>query len=357
MLSSAFPEPVTRAGRGGDRLWRRGDLPLAGFAGRQSVVDETAARAYLPPFVADVQERPDIAIIGPGKVGRAIGILAGRAGWRVVSVGGRDPARAERAAAEIPAPAKTCSPIEAAATGALVLLTVPDEVIEPLCRELAVAGGFKQGAVVGHCSGALDSEVLAPARERCGCAVGSMHPLQTFPTAAAAVERFPGTHCFCEGDERAAEVLEALAAAMGGLPVRIASAAKPLYHAAAVMACNYLVAMLDAAGAAGEAAGIDPATFRAAMAPIARATVENVLAMGSAAALTGPIARGDAETVRRHLAAMTGEPRLARLYRAAGEWTVALAQRKGTIDAEAAGALRRVLGARVQCGPSGPACR
>jgi len=294
--------------------------------------------------VTDVQERPDIAIIGPGKVGRAIGILAGRAGYRIVSVGGRDKAKAERAAGEIGAGAKAATVAEAAAAGQLVLLTVTDAAIGPLCDELAAAGALRQGAMVAHCSGALDAEVLASARRLGGCAVGSMHPLQTFATSEAAVARFPGTYCFCEGDERAVASLESLASAIGGVAVRIASADKVLYHAAAVMACNYLAAMLDASVAAGEAAGIDRATFLAAAGAIARATVENVIAMGPAEALTGPIARGDAETVARHLAALAGgDERLARLYRAAGEWTVGLARRKGTIDADAAKMLRQTL--------------
>jgi predicted short-subunit dehydrogenase-like oxidoreductase (DUF2520 family) len=110
------------------------------------------------------------------------------------------------------------------------------------------------------------------------------------------------------------------------------------------VACNYLPALLDAAGALCARAGIDPSVARAALAPLVRATLENVLAAGPEAALTGPIARGDVATVHRHLEALAGgEAELDELYRAMGRWTVALARRKGTIDDAQAQALRRAL--------------
>jgi len=314
---------------------------------------ERASGLILPDSKASVEQRPDITIIGPGKVGRAIATLAARAGYRIAAVAGRDAARTRQIAGLLGPDVKACSAPEAARAAGLVLLTVPDDAIERVCRKLADAGAFRAESVVAHCSGALSSDALLSAREQCGCAVGSMHPLQTFPSPGAAAERFGGTYCFCEGDERALGELEALAKAIGGVPVRIAKESKPLYHAAAVMACNYLAALLDAAVALAEQAGVDRSTYLRAMAPIVRATVENVFASGPEAALTGPIARGDAETVRRHLEAMANvDARLDGLYRAAGEWTVELAKRKGTIDARAAQELPRVLAENTRKGAS-----
>ncbi len=289
--------------------------------------------------------QPDIAIIGPGKVGTAIAILATKAGRAVSAVGGRDRARTARAAAAISPSAKPCRPRQAAAAAGLVLLTVSDDAIASVCDELAES--FAKGAVVAHCSGALGSEVLGSARRR-GCAVGSMHPLQTFPSVQAAVEALPGAYCFIEGDPPAIAALERLATDIGARPVRIVSAAKPLYHAAAVVACNYLTALADAAEALCHQAGIEQSTARKALAPLVRATLENVLASGPEEALTGPIARGDVATVQRHLEALaTGQGDLDGLYRAMGRWTVALALRKGTIDAAQAQALRRLLHAPI----------
>ena len=295
-------------------------------------------------FPLDMDNRPDIAILGPGTVGTAIGVLAARAGWTVAAVGGRDAARARQAAKAIGHGAKACTLHEAAGAAGLVLLTVSDDAIAAVCDELA--DGFRRGAVVAHCSGALGSEALASARAR-RCAVGSMHPLQTFPSVEAAVGAMTGAYCFIEGDAAAVAALERLARDIGGRPVPIASSAKPLYHAAAVVACNYLAALVDAASALCGRAGIDEPTGRAALGPLVRATLENVLAAGPAAALTGPIARGDAATVRRHLEALAGGERdLDELYRAMGRWTVELALRKGTIDAPKAAALRGLLDER-----------
>ncbi|MHC4718024.1 MAG: Rossmann-like and DUF2520 domain-containing protein, partial [Planctomycetota bacterium] len=207
-------------------------------------------------------EKPDIAIIGPGRVGTALAVAAARAGYRVVGAAGRDAGRVKDAASRIGPDVAVGSPEEIAPRAPVVLLTVPDDAIEGLCRQLAEARAFAPGAVVAHCSGALSSEVLSPARDLCGAAIGSIHPLQTFPDAETGVERVGGTYFFCEGDDRAVAVLAALAEAVGGTPVRIAPEAKLLYHAAAVMACNCLAALLDASFRTAWEAGIDPALAR-----------------------------------------------------------------------------------------------
>ena len=298
---------------------------------------------------------PDIAILGPGKVGTALGTLAARAGWPVRAVGGRSLSRARKAAGAIRAAAKTGGKVaapdlaevmtldKAAGAGTLVLLTVPDDAIEAVCNRLARRGAFRPDAIVAHCSGALGSDVLQSAADR-GCAIGSLHPLQTFPTVESAVGLLPGAYCFIEGDRRAAPVLTRLARAVGGVPFAIAPGAKALYHASACIASNYLVAIVDAALACGEAAGIPRAQHRRALGPLLRGTLENVLRMRTEQALTGPIARGDAATVQRHLEALRGaSPDLAALYSALARWTIPLARRKGTLPPEAARRLERLM--------------
>lgn len=291
-----------------------------------------------------MNERPDIAIVGPGVVGTTLGILAARAGYRVVGVGGRDEARARAAAEAIGPGVRAGKSDQIAPTGRLVLLTIPDDAIEPVCRELAAAGAFARGAIVAHCSGAISSEVLAPARELCAAAVGSMHPLQTFPNVAAALEKFPGTYCFCEGDDAAVAALMAFAEAVGGKPIRMPSSGKLLYHAAAVFASNYLAALLDASLTAAERAGIRRDDALAALAPLVRATADNVMAEGPVRALTGPIARGDEELIARQLREVSAaDADLGRIYKLLGARAVELAVRKGTIDAAVADRLRKLL--------------
>jgi len=286
--------------------------------------------------------KPTIAIIGAGKVGTALGALAQGSGYTLAAVADVSPEAAEAAAKRTGA--AICSDAEAAAAAHLVLLTVPDDQIAGLCDELASADAFSVGAVVAHCSGALGSDVLSAAKDKCGCRIASCHPLQTFPTAEAAMEKISGATFFIEGDPEAGEMLERLAADIGGRAVRIPTQVKVLYHAAAVMACNYLAALLDAAAETAEQAGVERGSFLEAAEPLVRATVDNVFSMGPAAALTGPIERGDVATVRRHLAALRDCPaELNELYKAAGMWTVDLACRKGRLKDADAEALRELL--------------
>lgn len=286
-----------------------------------------------------------LSIVGPSKVGTAIGVLARREGCQVAAVGGRDPVKTKAAADRIGGGVEACTPLEAAGAGDIVLLAVSDDAIREVCAELAGAGAFADGAIVGHCSGALGSDILQAARDRCGCHVASIHPLQTFPTAQSAIEGLAGVFWFSEGDEPAVKVLNDLIAAIGGKPVGISSEQKPLYHAAAVFACNYLTALMDMTLATAGGAGVDSQTAWEALEPLVKNTVTNISTLGPAAALTGPIARGDVKTVMRHMNALREhDPELAKLYSALGQWTIELARKKSSIDESAAEALRKVLG-------------
>ena len=268
----------------------------------------------------------DISIIGCGKVGAAIAQLAAGAGRNVAALASRNRDRARDLAVRIGNPEAACDIARAAGGGGLVLLTVTDDAIAALCGELASEGAFTTGSIVAHCSGALGSDILSPARDSCGAQIASMHPLTTFPTADAAIEKFAGTYCFCEGDLTATDALMDLASDIGGKPMLISSHAKVLYHAAAVMASNYLTALLDAAVTLCDTAGIDRVTAWDALSPLVAATLENVTKLGPAAALTGPIARGDAQTVARHLDALARcDKDLQDFYRIAAKWTLQLA--------------------------------
>ncbi len=291
-----------------------------------------------------MNDKLDIVIIGPGVVGRTLAILAGRAGWRVVGIGARDASKAREAAEDVGPDVRAGKPDQIAPLGQLVLLTVSDDAIEPVCRQLAEGGCFADGAVVAHCCGAIASDILSSARELCGSAVGSMHPLQTFPNVEAGLKKLPGAYCFCEGDEQAVEALEALAQAVGGKPVRMSADGKLLYHASAVMACNYFTALINAALATAGHAGISGDDALAALEPLVRATMDNVFAQGPAKALTGPIARGDEKLVARQFADIAAaDKNLGQIYQVLGLWTVDVALRKGTINDEKAQKLREIF--------------
>lgn len=224
-----------------------------------------------------------------------------------------------------------------------ILIAVPDDRIPEAAGELA-AGGLT-GAVVLHTSGAAGPEALQSLRAA-GNSVGVLHPLQTVPSAERGVETLPGSTYAFAGDARAGEWARSLIARLRGKPLAIDPRHWAQYHAAAVMACNYQVTLMDCALELMEIAGVARANALEALAPILRATTENILAFGPEKALTGPIARGDVGTIEKHLSALdaaAGETR--HLYIAAGLRTVAIARRSGLPEA-AACELRRTLGSK-----------
>lgn len=287
---------------------------------------------------------PDIAIIGPGKVGVSIGSLAREAGYRIVALGGRDEDKTREAARVIGSGVKTCSPLKAAKFGQIVLLTVRDDAIESVCSDLSRKNAFKQGQVVAHLSGVLSSQSLAPAADLCGAVLASAHPLQMFPTVQEAYASMPGSYWFCEGEPIAVEMIEQLVVKIGGIPRRITAAGKPLYHCASVIACNYLNVLMDLALTVAEDAGLERKATWQALVPIVNATIANIDKFGTADALTGPIARGDVETVKRHLEALDShQPEIARIYKDLGKWAVRLARQQGTLRKQDEARLRDLL--------------
>ena len=298
---------------------------------------------------AVMNDFPALSIIGPGRVGIAIGVLAARAGYPVVALGGRHRERTIQEARRIGEYVRACGIMEAAKCANLVFITVTDDAIEPVCSEIADQNAFNQNSIVVHCSGALSSDILFSARDSCQCSVASMHPLQTFPTVDAACERLQGIYCFCEGDKEGLPVIESLAKRIGLIPVRICSSSKVLYHAAAVFACNYLVALMDAAIENANLAKIYHTIAWSEFAPLVVSTIENISEIGPAQALTGPIARGDDGTIGEHIKKLElAEPSLASMYRAMGCHAVNIAQRKGSITKEKANEIKSLLKCRSE---------
>jgi predicted short-subunit dehydrogenase-like oxidoreductase (DUF2520 family) len=209
----------------------------------------------------------------------------------------------------------------------LVLVATPDAAIADAA--LALAPGLRPGALVVHLSGACTLEELDKLRaERPDVEVGSLHPLQSLPSVELGLERLPGSWCAVDGPPE----VERLALSLGLRPFRVAPGRRATYHAAATIASNHLVALLGQAVRVADAAGVPPQ----ALLPLVRASVDNVDALGADDALTGPVARGDADTVACHLASLPADERAA--YRALAREALRLT---GRDDA----ALREVLGA------------
>lgn len=269
-----------------------------------------------------------MSLVGAGAVGPAIARLLFEAGWQVAVVASRRMASAEATVAFLGAGSASADNRAAAAAADLLVLAVPDRALPDVACE--VAGDLRPGALAFHLSGALSSEVLAPVRAS-GALAGSIHPLQTFAEPASALARIRESRLFYEGDDP--ERLRAVAEDLGGRPVRIEAAAKVLYHAGAAAACNLAVAMVDLGAGLFEAAGIPRAEALEALLPLLRGAVDNLARVGLPAALTGPVSRGDAGTVRAHVEAIRrAAPGLHAAYAAASAHAVSVALRKGTLD-------------------------
>ena len=248
------------------------------------------------------------ALVGPGRAGTTLAVAMAARGWTPIAVAGRAPDAPSvlRAADLLDAPARD---IALAAAGAdLVLIATPDAAIADAAS--AVAPSLRAGALVVHLSGACTLDELHKLRvARPDVELGSLHPLQSLPSSDVGVARLPGSWCAVDGP---ADV-ERLAISLGMRPFRVSDANRVTYHAAATVASNHLVALLGQAARLADAAGVPPAAFF----PLVRATLENVETLGPEAALTGPVARGDVDTVRRHLEALPDDERSA--YRALAE--------------------------------------
>lgn len=283
----------------------------------------------------------DVAVVGAGRVGTAMAVLLQRAGHRIVAVSGTEATR-ERAATYLPG-VPVRSNEDAARQARVVLLGTPDAAIEPACSALASVGAVRAGTSVAHLSGATGLDALGAARSA-GASVLSVHPLQTCPDVEAGVRRIPGSAFAVSAlDEPGFEFGERLALDAGGRPFRLDDAMKPLYHAAAVFASNYLVAITALAEGMERAAGVpDPSGV---LRPLQRATLDNVETIGAADALTGPAVRGDAPTVERNLRALADHaPAAIASYVALADVALELAAGAGRLDAAARAAVEEVLG-------------
>lgn len=286
---------------------------------------------------------PVLNIIGCGRLGRTLARL-----WRerdVFTIGDVNDHTAGKSAdaVEFIGGGRACAEIAGMRTAAFWLLAPPDDRIEEVCSALAAGGVLVAGEVVFHCSGALPSGVLTAAAAR-GARVASVHPLKTFADEAVAVQTFAGTHCAAEGDAHALSVLQPAFERIGARVFQIDARAKTLYHAASVLVCNDLTALLEAGARTFEAAGLQRDDALRMVEPLVRETLDNVFRVGTTAALTGPVARGDVEVVKRQLAALAAtDARLDAVYRSLGVIAAELAGAQGKAAATALAEITALL--------------
>lgn len=208
----------------------------------------------------------------------------------------------------------------------VTMIATDDGSIASCAAKLAEADILRPEDIVFHCSGLHSSEILAPVKP-CKALAASVHPVKSFAEPLSAAASFTGTFCGMEGNPNALARLIPLFEKIGGIPLPLQSEAKTLYHAAMTMSANYLVTLLHISLATLEQAGLSSATALKVLEPLVRNTLDNIVALGPAEALTGPVARRDEATVRGHMEALQSwQPDLAELYRILARETLKLAQ-------------------------------
>jgi len=280
-----------------------------------------------------------LGFIGAGTVGTALAVRLNSKGYQVVAVSSRSQTAAENLARAI----KGCHGFnnnqDVADASELIFITTPDDAIATVVSQVK----WHPGQSVVHCSGADSADILEPAK-KLGAYVGVFHPLQTFANAKQAIENIPGSTFVVEAETPLLDTLKDMATTLGGHWIELKASDKVLYHTAAVIACNYMVTLVKLATDLWQTFSIPPHQATQALLPLIQGTIHNIDTVGIPQCLTGPIARGDIGTIKKHLDALQEKaPGLLSTYRELGLQTIPIALAKGRINEEQAEELQTIL--------------
>ncbi|MBB5140320.1 putative short-subunit dehydrogenase-like oxidoreductase (DUF2520 family) [Thermocatellispora tengchongensis] len=293
----------------------------------------------------DASDRPArlaVGVLGAGRVGSVLGAALAGAGHRVVAASGVSDDSQRRAADRLGV--TPVSPEDVVREAQLVLLTVPDDVLPGLVSGLAATGVDLKGKLLAHTSGAYGLSVLDPAAHA-GALPLALHPVMTFTGREDDLRRLSGCSFGVTAPDPLRPVAEALVIEMGGEPVWIAESDRALYHAALAGAANHMVTLVAESSELLERIGVEhPGRM---LGPLLGAALDNVLRLGIAG-LTGPVVRGDAGTVRKHVDALIlAAPEAADAYIALARLTADRALAAGLLKPEAAERLLDALGGNI----------
>ncbi len=259
-------------------------------------------------------DKPTITLIGAGNLAQALGPVLKAAGYKIESVAARETASSRRRAAMLARllESRAQSLNDAGPASDILWICHTDDALSETAKLLARKPGWAD-KIVFHSSGALSSDVLSPLKRK-GASTASLHPMMTFvPGATPRMEEVPFA---VEGDTRAVSVARKIVRDLGAESFAIRKAAKPLYHALGSFSSPLIVAALVTAERVGRGAGLSASQTRRVMGPILRQTFKNYGERGAAAAFSGPIKRGDLNTVLRHLKQLKRVPGASEVYRA-----------------------------------------
>ncbi|SEP82116.1 Rossmann-like and DUF2520 domain-containing protein [Lentzea albida] len=283
-----------------------------------------------------------VGVISAGRVGSVLGAALARTGHVVTGASAVSQASRNRADELLPG-VPIADPTEVAARADLVLLAVPDDELEGLVKGLVATGSLRAGQIVVHTSGAQGVKVLEPAAAL-GALTLALHPVMTFTGRSEDLQRMSSACVGVtapDGDEVAWSVGEALVVEMDAEPVRVPESVRPLYHAALAHGANHLITLVRDAADLLTNAGV--ANAERLLGPLLSAALDNALRHGDRA-LTGPVARGDTGTLRKHLDVLAHEaPETLPSYRVLARRTAERAERSGLLKPDTANDVRTTL--------------
>ena len=280
-----------------------------------------------------------LGFIGAGTVGTALSVRLSSKGYQVIAVSSRSQTSARKLAQAVSGCRAFNNNQDVADTAELIFITTPDDTIASVASEIQ----WHRGQSVVHCSGALSTDILESAK-KLGAQVGAFHPLQTFAGVKQAIENIPGSTFAVEAEEPLLNTLKDIATALDGHWIKLKANDKVVYHAAAVIACNYLVTLVKLAADLWQSFNIPQSQATQALLPLIRGTIHNIDTVGIPQCLTGPIARGDIKTIKKHLDALQKvAPTLLSTYQELGLQTIPVALAKGKINQHQAEELQAIL--------------
>ena len=282
-------------------------------------------------------------MIGCGHVGKTLGRLWNKVGvFKIGDVLNRS-IESSLSAVEFLQAGRAVESLEEMRKSDIYLITTPDDQIIETCRSLARSNLIEAGNIVFQCSGSIASTDLNLVKDR-GALTASVHPVKSFADYEAAYKSFTGTFCGVEGDSEATKILTKAFEAIGGKVFSIKPEFKTEYHAANVIVCNYLTALLELGTKVYERAGVSHETAMQVMEPLVRETVDNNFRLDTVHALTGPIARGDHKVVQRQLDNLKKwDLEIADLYQRLGMIALELSEVQGKASIESIMSMKGLL--------------
>lgn len=269
----------------------------------------------------------EVAIIGAGNLGTALGYALSQKRYKLKALTCRTLSSARKSLQIIGEGKALTDNLQAAIEGKLIFICVPDSEITKVVKELAQGSLPWKEKYVFHCSGLVSAEVLKPLQTK-GAFTASFHPVQSFPQKKGGPNQFEGIYFGLEGEEKALELAEKIARRLGGYPIIIRGKDKALYHAACSVASNFFVVLLEGAVSLLKFIGIEEKQASEIVLPLIQGTLQNIQELDLESSLTGPVIRGDQESIKQHLDALRKYPGFLEIYRSLAIQALEIAKKR-----------------------------